>query len=71
MTLPAPSVISSEAKALEAVHVLQTYKRAPVVFVRGEGVYSSTRPVAGTGPDLGGWRRVAGPRPSGPRRGAE
>lgn len=39
MTLPAPPVISSEVKALEAAHVLQTYKRAPVVFVRGEGVY--------------------------------
>src|ERR671910_26793 len=24
-------------KALEAEHVLQTYKRAPVVFVRGDG----------------------------------
>src|SRR5262245_19839732 len=24
-------------KALEAEHVLQTYKRAPVAFVRGEG----------------------------------
>ena len=26
-----------DVKALEAEHVLQTYKRAPVVFVRGEG----------------------------------
>lgn len=26
-----------EVKALEAKHVLQTYKRAPVVFVRGDG----------------------------------
>ncbi len=26
-----------QVKALEAAHVLQTYKRAPVVFVRGEG----------------------------------
>jgi predicted acetylornithine/succinylornithine family transaminase len=26
-------------KALEAEHVLQTYKRAPVVFVRGEGTH--------------------------------
>ena len=29
--------ISNSVKALEAEHVLQTYKRAPVVFVRGEG----------------------------------
>jgi acetylornithine/N-succinyldiaminopimelate aminotransferase len=31
-------------KALEAEHVLQTYKRAPVVFVRGEGtrIFDST-----------------------------
>lgn len=28
---------SDRVKALEAEHVLQTYKRAPVVFVRGEG----------------------------------
>ena len=27
----------NSVKALEAEHVLQTYKRAPVVFVRGEG----------------------------------
>ena len=27
-----------EIKALEARHILQTYKRAPVAFVRGEGV---------------------------------
>ena len=28
-----------EVKALESEHVLQTYRRAPVVFTRGEGVY--------------------------------
>jgi len=28
-----------DAKALESRHVLQTYRRAPVVFTRGEGVY--------------------------------
>jgi acetylornithine/N-succinyldiaminopimelate aminotransferase len=28
---------SAHVKALESQHVLQTYKRAPVVFVRGEG----------------------------------
>jgi len=28
-----------DVRALESQHVLQTYKRAPVVFTRGEGVY--------------------------------
>jgi len=28
-----------DVKALESQHVLQTYRRAPVVFTRGEGVY--------------------------------
>ena len=28
-----------EVKALESQHVLQTYRRAPVVFTRGQGVY--------------------------------
>ena len=28
---------ADQVRALEATHVLQTYKRAPVVFVRGEG----------------------------------
>jgi acetylornithine/N-succinyldiaminopimelate aminotransferase len=28
-----------DAKQLESQHVLQTYRRAPVVFTRGEGVY--------------------------------
>ena len=32
-----PQVDADRVKALEATHVLQTYKRAPVVFVRGEG----------------------------------
>ena len=30
---------SSQVKALESQHVLQTYRRVPVVFTRGEGVY--------------------------------
>jgi predicted acetylornithine/succinylornithine family transaminase len=30
-------VDADQVKALEAAHVLQTYKRAPVVFVRGDG----------------------------------
>jgi acetylornithine/N-succinyldiaminopimelate aminotransferase len=30
---------AGDVRALEAQHVLQTYKRAPVVFVRGEGSY--------------------------------
>ena len=34
-TTPAPSAVQT----LEAAHVLQTYKRQPVVFVRGEGVW--------------------------------
>jgi acetylornithine/N-succinyldiaminopimelate aminotransferase len=28
-----------DVKALDSTHVLQTYRRAPVVFTRGEGVY--------------------------------
>jgi acetylornithine/N-succinyldiaminopimelate aminotransferase len=32
-------VDSESVKTLEAQHVLQTYKRTPVVFVRGEGTY--------------------------------
>ena len=35
-------VDTETVKALEAEHVLQTYKRAPVVFVRGEGTVCST-----------------------------
>jgi acetylornithine/N-succinyldiaminopimelate aminotransferase len=31
------AITTEQVKALEATHVLQTYKRAPVVFVRGEG----------------------------------
>ncbi|MPY89266.1 MAG: acetylornithine/succinylornithine family transaminase [Luteitalea sp.] len=31
-------VVGSEVHALEAQHIVQTYRRAPVVFVRGEGV---------------------------------
>jgi acetylornithine/N-succinyldiaminopimelate aminotransferase len=31
------TIDSEQVKALEAAHVLQTYKRQPVVFVRGEG----------------------------------
>jgi acetylornithine/succinyldiaminopimelate/putrescine aminotransferase len=31
------SIDVNRVKALEAEHVLQTYKRQPVVFVRGEG----------------------------------
>lgn len=38
---PAPiqSPASLDVQAREALHVLQTYKRQPVVFVRGEGVW--------------------------------
>ncbi|MGH9163251.1 MAG: aspartate aminotransferase family protein [Vicinamibacteraceae bacterium] len=35
---PTPSVTASDVRALEAQHIVQTYRRAPVVFVRGEGV---------------------------------
>jgi acetylornithine/N-succinyldiaminopimelate aminotransferase len=35
---PTLSVTASEVRALEAQHVVQTYRRQPVVFVRGEGV---------------------------------
>jgi predicted acetylornithine/succinylornithine family transaminase len=38
-TAPTPVAQPSAVKALEAQHVLQTYKRVPVVFTRGEGVY--------------------------------
>ena len=31
------SITAASVTALEAQHVLQTYKRLPVVFVRGEG----------------------------------
>ncbi len=37
-TSPAPPTLG-EITALEARHVLQTYRRQPVAFVRGEGVY--------------------------------
>src|SRR5262245_24566293 len=33
------STTAEQVKALEAEHVLQTYKRLPVVFVRGEGTH--------------------------------
>jgi acetylornithine/N-succinyldiaminopimelate aminotransferase len=33
------SATAEQVKALEAEHVLQTYKRLPVVFVRGEGTH--------------------------------
>lgn len=33
------SATAEQVKALEAQHVLQTYKRQPVVFVRGEGCH--------------------------------
>jgi acetylornithine aminotransferase/acetylornithine/N-succinyldiaminopimelate aminotransferase len=33
------STTAEQVKALEAEHVLQTYKRMPVVFVRGEGTH--------------------------------
>jgi hypothetical protein len=32
-----PHIDIEQVKALEAAHILQTYKRAPVVFVRGAG----------------------------------
>jgi predicted acetylornithine/succinylornithine family transaminase len=35
----APSPASLDVQAREALHVLQTYKRQPVVFVRGRGVW--------------------------------
>ena len=38
-TVVPPSGQPSLVKALESEHVLQTYRRIPVVFTRGEGVY--------------------------------
>ena len=38
MTMTTTATTASDIQALEARHVLQTYKRQPVVFVRGEGV---------------------------------
>ena len=37
MTMTTMATTSSDIQALEARHVLQTYKRQPVVFVRGDG----------------------------------
>ena len=61
---------TSDIQALEAQHVLQTYKRQPVAFVRGEGV----APVRRRRPRvsrlrLGHRRRGARPRASGAGRG--
>lgn len=39
MTPLSPAAIADAIKALESAHILQTYRRAPVVFIRGEGVY--------------------------------
>ncbi|MEW5982682.1 MAG: acetylornithine/succinylornithine family transaminase [Acidobacteriota bacterium] len=39
MTAPSSTVPGETVQSLDAAHVLQTYKRAPVVFSRGEGVY--------------------------------
>ncbi len=36
--LSGAAVVAADVQALEARHVLQTYRRAPVTFVRGEGV---------------------------------
>jgi acetylornithine/N-succinyldiaminopimelate aminotransferase len=38
-TTPDHSPFALEVQAREALHVLQTYKRQPVVFVRGDGVW--------------------------------
>lgn len=38
-TTPAHAPLALDVQAREAMHVLQTYKRQPVVFVRGEGVW--------------------------------
>jgi acetylornithine/N-succinyldiaminopimelate aminotransferase len=38
-TTTSPSSFALDVQAREALHVLQTYKRQPVVFVRGEGVW--------------------------------
>jgi acetylornithine/N-succinyldiaminopimelate aminotransferase len=37
--MPKMSTTADQVKALEAEHVLQTYKRQPVVFVRGSGTH--------------------------------
>jgi acetylornithine/succinyldiaminopimelate/putrescine aminotransferase len=39
MSSTATEPIATTVQAVEAAHVLQTYKRQPVVFVRGEGVW--------------------------------
>lgn len=39
MSTTASEPIATTVQAVEAAHVLQTYKRQPVVFVRGEGVW--------------------------------
>ena len=57
---------ATTVQAVEAAHVLQTYKRQPVVFVRGEGVWL----VADDGTPLprhavGHWRQRARARASG------
>jgi acetylornithine/N-succinyldiaminopimelate aminotransferase len=39
MTIHPASVTFEEIRARESRHVLQTYRRAPIAFVRGEGVY--------------------------------
>src|SRR5438874_4227499 len=38
VTTPVTNTPTTDVQALEARHVLQTYRRAPVTFVRGEGV---------------------------------
>jgi len=32
------AIVMEDVQALEARHVLQTYRRQPITFVRGEGV---------------------------------
>ncbi len=39
MTLPSVLPTLEQIQGLERAHVVQTYKRAPVAFVRGEGVF--------------------------------
>ena len=39
MSTTATESTAATVQAVEAAHVLQTYKRQPVVFVRGEGVW--------------------------------
>lgn len=39
MNTPTPPAAEHPVKALEQRHLLQTYRRVPVVFARGEGVY--------------------------------